>query len=51
MANITISLPDNMVTEIDEERGLAPRSAYIADILRRRKQLPRDEKCQKRKQA
>lgn len=51
MANITISIPENIVKEIDEERGLVPRSAYIADILRRRKQLPRDEKCQKRKSA
>ena len=49
MANITISLPNDLLKELDAEKGLAPRSAYIADILRRRKQLPRDEKCQKRK--
>ena len=49
MANITISLPNDLLKELDAEKGLAPRSAYIADILRRRKQLPRDSRCQKRK--
>lgn len=46
--NITISIPADLLDEIDSERGLVPRSAYITDILRKRK-LMRDGKCQRKK--